>query len=221
MNDWDQIGGHPQGVASQLAGIKMRIKRIKETVQLGEELGENDKTGFRHIDINIRRYVESGAGRNIIQGSVSMDDEVVSDCTELLLGMHKRIHEWWKVLQSRQEAGLVLKDGPVHTADKQMWTSDDERQSGLKFVAQPCLRGDVRISRPELPHGAMPAKHVRRTVLPWYVGVQADHQSLDIAGAGTWEQLSAAHRDLVPGFEVLNEDQPCMGPYTSSMHQIL
>lgn len=49
-------------------------------------VGSDDhNTAFRHIDISIPKYLDSGRGRNMIQGSVSLDDETTEDgCTILV-----------------------------------------------------------------------------------------------------------------------------------------
>jgi len=68
----------------------------------------------------------------------------------------------------------------------------------IDWTAQPCPKGHVRVTLPHLPHGAYgPAKHVRRTMLPWFVGLQKDLEMLEVTEAGTWKDLADAHRDLV------------------------
>lgn len=66
-------------------------------------VGEDDhNTAFRHIDISIPRYLESGRGGNMIQGSVSLDDETAEDgCTVLVAGFHHHIAEWWSRKKNR------------------------------------------------------------------------------------------------------------------------
>ena len=36
----------------------------------------------------------------MIQRSLSLDNERSTDCTELLLGMHKHIGSWWEDIQN-------------------------------------------------------------------------------------------------------------------------
>lgn len=60
------------------------------------------------------------------------------------------------------------------------------------------MAGDVRISLPSLPHGSTgPATKRRRSILPWFVRIRDDHSTLDTPESGTWEEVSAAHRDLI------------------------
>ena len=46
--------------------------------------GEN--TGSTHLDLNIKDFVESGKGANIVQGGLSLADEIGTNCTTLVLG---------------------------------------------------------------------------------------------------------------------------------------
>jgi hypothetical protein len=160
-----------------------------------------DSTSFRHIDLNIPQLVNNQRGYSLIQGSVSLDDEEPDDCTELLLGMHKHLKQWWREVSGRLERkGKKPKDGAVIVIRPEMWDKRDIRKYGIDFTPQPCHQGQARVSLPHLPHGALgPAKRSRRTILPWYMGIQEDHETLDTIEAGTWSQLSGAHRDLLPG----------------------
>ena len=68
---------------------------------------EGDNTFFRHIDINITQYLKDGRGGNMIQGSVSLDDETPDMCTEIIPGMHtkEKIAEWYNRVKARHSAG--------------------------------------------------------------------------------------------------------------------
>lgn len=41
-----------------------------------------------HIDVDIRMMVESGRGANMIQGSISFDDEDIDNYPEIASGLH-------------------------------------------------------------------------------------------------------------------------------------
>jgi tRNA-dihydrouridine synthase 3 len=58
---------------------------------------EGDSAFFRHIDINITEYLEDGLGGNMIQGSISLDNETPNMCTEIIPGMHThdKIQMWY------------------------------------------------------------------------------------------------------------------------------
>lgn len=67
------------------------------------------------------------------------------------------------------------------------------------FVPVPRSRGDARITMPEIIHGSTATKgnKVRRTVLPWFVGVKENGESLDNEESDKWSHLAAAHIRLV------------------------
>jgi hypothetical protein len=155
---------------------------------------KGDNTFFRHIDVNIGQLASLGRGANMIQGTVSLDNESPDDCTQILPGMHKHIKEWDEVLTARGLSSASL----VHRIESRMFTPEDEKRFDTKWTAQPCQRGQVRVTLPHLPHGACgPAKGVRRTMLPWFCGLQDDLETLEVIESGTWSELSVAHRDMV------------------------
>lgn len=49
-------------------------------------------------------------GANIIQGSVSLDDENAQGCTEIVPGFHRYIGSWWEKVKTRGK----VPDGHVH-----------------------------------------------------------------------------------------------------------
>ena len=110
--------------------------------------------------------------------------------------MHRHVGEWYKQLQKRgfKEGGLV------HRIDNKAWTKEDVASFKTDWTAVPCKALEVRITDSALPYGAKgPAVRTRRTMLPWFVGLQADLEHLEITEGGSFEDLSKAHRDLVSG----------------------
>ena len=86
-----------------------------------------------------------------------------------------------------------------------MVTQADMDEIGIHWKVVPCKKGQVRVTMPTLPHGADgPTTGTRRTMLPWYVGVRDDCESLEIVDGGTWEGLSKGHRDMVGGVASLS-----------------
>jgi hypothetical protein len=157
---------------------------------------DGDGTAFRHVDINIIKALKYGRGINQIQGSVSLDNENDDNCTIIIPGLHKEAlaRQW---LDRMEERGAQPSDGFVNKIESKHFNKSDERVLGTQWRRQPCTAAQVRIAHPLLPHGSTgPATMLRRTILPWYVSVQEDHHVLEIPEAGTWGDLSAAHRDL-------------------------
>ena len=70
------------------------------------------------------------------------------------------------------EEGRDKGRGFAHSVEK-LYTEQDAADFG-EFELVPCLRGQVRITKPALIHGstASTGQRTRRTILPWYVAVQ-------------------------------------------------
>jgi hypothetical protein len=148
-----------------------------------------ESTGFAHLDINVEKFVESGRGGNIIQGSMSLDDEDECGCTILVLGFHQQIQAWWERVRQR---GL---NRSGHTTNaKTIYLPEDERLFG-KLTPVPCKRGAIRITRPEILHGSTSkAVQRRRTVFVWHYGIREDHETLDLEEAERWSDLVRCHQ---------------------------
>lgn len=155
---------------------------------------KGDATYFRHLDLNIPELLANSRGCNMIQGSVSLDNEDESNCTVILPGMQHKLGEWWERVKGRGQET----DGFVHRISEGMFTREDANVLGLDWKRVPCRRGEVRITLPHIPHGADgPSTGTRRTMLPWLVGLQDDLTTLEVVEGGNWEMLSSAHRDMV------------------------
>lgn len=158
-----------------------------------------DSTAFRHVDLNIPEYLESGRGGNAIQGSVSLDEETIEGgCTELIPGFHRRLKEWWADTTIGSEGRAIRgTTGRVHEINS-LWSAAAATKYG-QFVPVPCAQGAVRITRPEIFHGSLATQNKpgtytrRRTILPWFVGLQEDRMTLDTAESDTWAELAIAH----------------------------
>ena len=165
-----------------------------------------DNTYFRHIDLNISNAAHSGKGVDLIQGSVSFDDEDDSNCTEILRGFHGRFNEYqaW-----RTQKGIADSTGYIEGWNDAIDYPEELREKwpNVEWRKQPCSRGQVRISDPRLPHGSTgPATKVRRTILPWFVKVGEDMQTMEIPEMGTYAEIQAAYQSL------------CAAPKTPSGH---
>jgi hypothetical protein len=172
---------------------------------------EGDNTAFKHIDVNIHQLAHNGRGFNQLQGSVSLDDETEKNCTIILPGMHDRekLKRWLSMLESRDQ---LPADGFVQQIKNEHWGAAEKQVFGVDWTPVPCKAGDARLTSPALPHGSTgktKGTTKRRTMLPWFVSIQGDHHALEIPESGTWEELSAAHRDQL------------MGPYTPSGQSVV
>lgn len=150
-----------------------------------------ESTGFKHLDLNVPALLETGRGANIIQTTLSLDDEDEDGCTILVPGFHRCIRQWWEQVEARG----VAADG-LTTNVSQIYTSQDKEKFG-SFVPVPCKRGGVRISRPELIHGSTSVSTKRRrTVFVWHCGIKEDHVRLDNEESETWDEVARCHREM-------------------------
>ena len=150
-----------------------------------------DSTGFKHIDLNIAELVKLMRGWSVVQTAISMDDEFEDGCTIMVPGFHNKIGEWWSKVEGRGETRNAL----VQSV-KDWYSKEDEKTYG-SWMPVWCKRGDVRITLGSIIHGSTPdCPRRRRVVHPWLVGVDSNHQGLELKESGPWEEVSKAHRDM-------------------------
>ena len=157
---------------------------------------KGDATGFLQVDHNLKRLSE-GIGARQIPGSVTLgpNDEVAPDSTILVPKMHKKeiMGKWMQRLADRN----LLNEGFVSKISKKHLTAQDLKDFKTNWEFVPCKNGDVRITQPHLPHGAVgPAKWERRTVLPWFCGNDRNHEDLEVKLGGKWQQIAESNRDF-------------------------
>ena len=150
-----------------------------------------DSTKFKHIDINVRRYLTRGRGGSTVQTGISMDDESEDGCTIVVPGFHRRIGQWWQEVERR---GKVT-DGLVQDVKNIYMKEDEERFGGWAPVV--CKRGDIRLTLANMIHGSTgPCMRVRRVIHPWLVGINPDNGELDFSEAGSYEDVCSANRKM-------------------------
>ena len=84
--------------------------------------------------------------------------------------------------------------GFVHDMDK-LYTAEDVAAFG-DFEHVPCLRGQVRVTKPEIVHGSTTSTglRIRRTIMPCYVGVQdIEKGTPDVEECDDWDSLCLSH----------------------------
>ncbi len=88
-----------------------------------------DHTSFRYIDISIPKYLETGRGGNLIQGTVAITDDDEENSTLMCLGMHKHLQEWWNMCKARG----IAKEDHIHNIEDKMWTKKDKERFQTDF----------------------------------------------------------------------------------------
>jgi hypothetical protein len=164
---------------------------------------KGEATGFLHMDLNLEAFLEDGQGGNRLTSSLSIDDEDSSGCTLVVKGLHRHLREWHKQLLQR---GWKAKGSTTNC--KNIYTAEDQTTWG-EPVPMPCPAWGIRLTLPQLIHGSTPRSvRRRRTVLPWYMHIDANHEKLEIPGCLSWSEIRQCHLDL----EVPASDPSGYGP---------
>lgn len=152
---------------------------------------------FRHLDFNLQDLADYGRGQNQWQGTLSLDDEDENNCTIMCTGMNSidKLKTWANRIVARK--GELSTSFVTAVTDSDL-TKDDLKVLKASWTPQPCTAGAIRISSPLLPHGTNKgaATKKRRTVFNWYVGLLEDHQFAEVAAGPTFDEISAAHRNM-------------------------
>ena len=151
--------------------------------------------------LSIPLYISKGRGQNLISSSVSLDDEADdTGYTEVVTGLHKnhKLEKWWKsAVKLNEELDQKRPEGkvPYHRDLTEFYTEQDKDLYG-DFKPALCQKGSIRISRPEVLYRSteiLSRGTIRRSVWPWYVGLQRDGYTLDMPESDDWKQLGTAH----------------------------
>ena len=152
---------------------------------------KGDSTGFKHIDINIGELLKSERGGSTVQTGISLDDEFEGGCTIVVPGFHRHIGEWWGKVLGRGKG----RNGLVQSV-KDLYLKEDEEMYG-SFMPVVCKRGDIWMTLASMIHGSTGGcVRRRRVVRPWLVGVESDHDGLEIGESRSWAEVSQAHTDM-------------------------
>jgi hypothetical protein len=134
------------------------------------------KTGFKHLDLDLKRHQNEGLGKNMVQSSVSLTDENEKGCTQVVRGFHKHFQEW---VQTKEDA-INSRVSPHSTTDmKDMYTAEDEDRFG-ELKPAPCPAWGIRLSRSDIIHGsAAKGNLLRRVIFPWFMAIKDDHKTME------------------------------------------
>ncbi|KAF8251995.1 hypothetical protein K440DRAFT_666553 [Wilcoxina mikolae CBS 423.85] len=154
-----------------------------------KDTASGEKTGFHHLDLNLRRCVESGKGQNIVQGALALDTENEENCTIVVKGFHRKMHQWYKRVEER---GDRIPNGET-TDLKTLYTVADREEFG-DYQPVPCRSGEVRITLPTIPHGSTATATMnRRAIFPWFTGINPDHLHLDNEESEKFDDIAFCH----------------------------
>lgn len=108
--------------------------RLTSVPHCPQSVYPGERTCFQQLNIDVRDFVDTGYGKNFLQGSVSLDDEDEQNCDESLLGMNRHLESWWKDVSSRGQ----ISDGNLQQIISEMWISEDVEKYRIDWVKQVC-----------------------------------------------------------------------------------
>lgn len=146
-------------------------------------------TLFRHIDMNVMIYLNDDHDDNIIQDSISLDDEEIDECTIIVSRFHKNIRNWWHKIENRER---ILNN---HVTDlNKIWLKEDaDLYEDFVFVS--CSRDVVRITFSKISHDSIAHsnQNIRKTMLSWYVDVDENELIVNNEKSNQWLDLIKSH----------------------------
>ena len=153
--------------------------------------GGGEATGFLHLDLDLEAYLANGQGGSRLTSSLSLDDEEADGCTVLVKGFHHHILEWiWQLICRRWKGS-----GPMANCNN-IYQIEDREKWG-EAVGVPCSAWGVRLTLAQLIYGSTKKSTRRRqTILPWFMGIDKDHEQLEVAGCLGWNEVRRCHLDL-------------------------
>ncbi|KAI9769685.1 MAG: hypothetical protein M1840_003922 [Geoglossum simile] len=147
-----------------------------------------EATGFLHLDLDLEAYLVDRQGGSRLTSSLSIDHEDAEGCTVVVKGFHRHLQVWHKRLLQRGWKG----GGPT-TNCSSAYRAEDRAEWG-EPIGVPCAAWSVRITLPQLIHGSTPvSKQRRRTILPWFMSIDADHEQLEVEGCLGWSEVRRCH----------------------------
>ena len=80
-----------------LYGLNVAARADKRTmvISLPYYNKYEESNPFKHIDMNIPQFLESGRFGNVVQTAISFDDEDLDGCTIIVPGFQNEIENWW------------------------------------------------------------------------------------------------------------------------------
>jgi hypothetical protein len=75
--------------------------RLVSYPYISKDSDDGDRTGFLHLNLNVREFIRAGHGANTLSTSLSLDPEDKDACTLVVPGFHRHIHQWHQIRIAR------------------------------------------------------------------------------------------------------------------------
>ena len=106
----------------------------------------DNSTFFCHINMSISKYFIDDHEKNIIQKSLSLNDESFKKCIEIVSDFHKHIEKWWAKVKTCE---MMINDH-IHDLNK-IWLKENVIEYD-DFIFVLCQRDEVHVTRSEILH---------------------------------------------------------------------
>jgi hypothetical protein len=180
-----------------------------------------NKTAFRYINQNISFLLTIEREANMIQNSLSLNDENVNNCIIILLEMRKHLTSWWKRVTIRE----LTTDEWIHKMIDSMFIKQNAENFDTSWTDVLERHEDIRVTLSTLSHETNESIiSIRRIMLSWYVDILNNHESIENMKIETWIELIATHRDLIVvrifSFDLLNRYDAISYKFSTAMKVI-
>jgi hypothetical protein len=180
-----------------------------------------DRTAFRHINQNISFLLIIEREANMIQNSLSLNDENVNNCIIILSEMHKHLTSWWERVTIKK----LTRNEWVHKVIDFMFTKQNAEDFDTSWTDVLERREDIRVTLSTLSYETNESIiSIRRTMLSWYVDILNNYESIENMKIETWIELIATHRDLIVvrtfSFDFLNKYDAISYKFSTAMKVI-
>lgn len=150
-------------------------------------------TFFKHIDINVFMYVKNDRGSQIIQNSMSLNNENVMNCIKIVFEFHRHIKNWWKRIERRK----ICLNNWMHSLKKIYVKKNVEIYEN--FILVLCLRENVQITMLKILHESIHnIKNIKRKIMfSWFVEIWKNEKTLNNKKFDNLTKLQLIHKQQI------------------------
>ncbi len=139
--------------------------------------------------MSISKYLIDNHERNIIQKSLSLNDESFKRCIEIVFDFHKHIEKWWAKVKTCE---MMINDH-IHDLNK-IWLKKDIIKYD-DFILVLCQQSKVHVIKSEILHkSTYNNDDIKcRIILSWFVAMSQNDQILNNKKFNKWRNIAYAY----------------------------
>ena len=144
---------------------------------------------FKHININVSKYLTSEHDKNITQKFVLLNDEIITNCIEFVSKLYHRIADWWIRIKNRNQ----VTNNHIHDFKKIYIKKNKILFENFVFAL--CRREKIQISRSKIFHNLTinDNQTIRKMVLSWDVKINENDQKMNNKKFDQWTNIVFVH----------------------------